>query len=98
MFIRGGSALRPGGGGYFPIKVMGVRLSENSENTPKRYENLVLWLCPKFISTPKRYQFNNNKLYNWHKHISQIDVACVAWRFCLGALRKKAGRNLTAGP
>ena len=37
--------------------------SENFENTPKRYQNLVLWACTKFISTPKRYQFNNNKLY-----------------------------------
>ena len=33
---------------------------------PKRYQNLVLSACPKSISTPKMYQFNNNKLYNWH--------------------------------
>ena len=46
-------------GGHSPIKVTG----ENFENTPKRYQNLVLWACTKFISTPKRYQFNNNKLY-----------------------------------
>ena len=30
------------------------------------YQNLVLRACSKFISTPKRYQFNNNNLYNWH--------------------------------
>ena len=32
--------------------------------TPLRYQNLVLWACPKFISTPERYQFYNNKF--WH--------------------------------
>ena len=32
------------------------------ENTPRRYQNLVLWACPKFISTPKRYQINDGKL------------------------------------
>ena len=94
MFIRGGSAPRPGG--FSSIKVTGVCSSQNFENTPRRYQNLVLWVCPKFISTPKRYQFNINKLYNWHKYIFQIDIACVAWPFWLGALRKKAGRNLTA--
>ena len=31
--------------------------------TPEGYQNLVLWASPKFISTPKRYQINNNKLY-----------------------------------
>ena len=41
------------------IKVTGCS-SENFENAPKRYQNLVLWACPKFISTPKRYKFNNN--------------------------------------
>ena len=96
MFKRGGSAPRPGR--YYFIKVMGVCSSQNFENTPRRYQNLVLWVCPKFISAPKRYQFNINKLYNWHKNIFQIDIACVAWRFWLGALRKKAGRNVTAGP
>ena len=53
-----------GGGGRvrtpFLIKVTGVLIGK-FENTPKRYQNLVLWVCPKFISTPKRYQFNNNK-------------------------------------
>ena len=39
---------------YSPIKVTGV-LVRNFENTPERYQNLVLWACPKFISTPKRY-------------------------------------------
>ena len=38
------------------IKVTGY-LSENFENTSKRYQNLVLWECPKFISTPKRQFF-----------------------------------------
>ena len=39
-------------------------------NNPKRYQNLVLWACPKFISTPKRYQFNNYNLCNWQCNIS----------------------------
>ena len=39
---------------------------ENFENTPKRYQSLVLWVCPKFISTSKRYQFNNNKSNDCH--------------------------------
>ena len=26
------------------------------------YQNLVSWACPKFIFTPKRYQFNNNNI------------------------------------
>ena len=26
-------------------------MSKKFENTPKRYQNLVLWACPKFIST-----------------------------------------------
>ena len=86
MFIRGGSAPRPGG--HSSIKVTGVCSSQNFENTPRRYQNLVLWV----------YQFNINKLYNWHKYIFQIDIACVAWQFWLGALRKEAGSNLTAGP
>ena len=47
-------------GGYSAIIVTGV-LVGNFENTPKGYQNLVLWACPKVISTPKRYQFNNNK-------------------------------------
>ena len=62
-----------GGGGPPPLTPGGTPLyrwrgcsSENFENTPKRYQNLVLWACPNFISTPKSYQFNNNKLYNWH--------------------------------
>ena len=40
--------------------------SEDFENTPKRYQSLVLWACPKFIFALKGYHFNNNKLYNWH--------------------------------
>ena len=48
--------LKFSGGGYSSIKVTGCS-SENFENTPKRYQNFVLWACPKFISTPKRYQF-----------------------------------------
>ena len=47
---------RRGGNSYITVTGMLV------ENTPKRYQNLVLWACPKFISTPKRYQINNNKL------------------------------------
>ena len=53
------------GGGYSPSKMTGL-LVGNFENTPKRYQKLVLWACPEFISTPKRYQSNNDKLYNWH--------------------------------
>ena len=41
--------------GDYPIKVMGVLVGK-FENTPKRYQNLVLWACPKFISTPKIHQ------------------------------------------
>ena len=26
------------------------------------YQNLVSWACPKFIFTPKSYQFNNNNI------------------------------------
>ena len=26
----------------------------------------ILFYGPKFVSTPKRYQFNNDKIYNWH--------------------------------
>ena len=47
-----------GGGGYSPIKVREVLV--------RKLQNLVLWACPKFISTHKMYQFNDNKLYNWH--------------------------------
>ena len=28
----------------------------------KMYQNLVSWACPKFIFTPKSYQFNNNDI------------------------------------
>ena len=52
----GRTGYSPGGEGYSPIKVTGY-LSENFENTSKRYQNLVLWECPKFISTPKRQFF-----------------------------------------
>ena len=33
--------------------------SENFENTRKRYPNLVLWACPKLISTLRVNQLNN---------------------------------------
>ena len=52
-------------GGILPKQMMGCS-AQNFENTPKRYQNLVLWACPKFNSIPKRYQFNSNKLYNWY--------------------------------
>ena len=55
-FFRREKTNRRGGNSY--IKVTGMLV----ENTPKRYQNLVLWACPKFISTPKRYQINDNKL------------------------------------
>ena len=55
--LRGDFYATPGE--YSPINVTGCS-SENFENTPKRYQNLVLWACPKFISTLKWYQFNNN--------------------------------------
>ena len=74
-----------GGGGresYSPIKVSGCT-SENFGNTPKRYQNLVLWARPKFISTPKRYQFNNNKFI------------CIT-NTCFRSIT--LGDNLTAGP
>ena len=29
----------------------------------EKYQNLLLWALPEFISIPKRYQFNYNKLY-----------------------------------
>ena len=42
-----------GGGGAPPKKGAGGVWGKNHEsNTPKRYQNLVLWACPKFISTP----------------------------------------------
>ena len=52
----GRTGYSPGGEGYSPIKVTGY-LSENFENTSKRYQNLVLWECPKFISTPQEAVF-----------------------------------------
>ena len=53
-------------GGVPPYKSDERARRKNFHNTPKRYRNLVLWTCSKFISTPKRYQFNNNKVYIWH--------------------------------
>ena len=44
-------------GGNSHIKVTGMLV----ENTPKRYQNLVLCACPNFISILKGYQINNNK-------------------------------------
>ena len=44
--------------GYYPTKVTGCS-SENFENTRKRYPNLVLWACPKLISTLRVNQLNN---------------------------------------
>ena len=49
-------------------------LSENFDNSPNRYQNLVLWACPKFIFTPKRYQFNNNKLYEGTETTLAADI------------------------
>ena len=39
--------LNLGGEGYSPL--------ENFENISKRYQNLVSWTFPKFISTPKNW-------------------------------------------
>ena len=36
--------------GVFPHKGEGGSRRKHSSNTPKRYQNLVLWACPKFIS------------------------------------------------
>ena len=56
--------MNPGGrGGVLPYKSVRVARRKIWRTPPKRYENLVLRVCPKFISTPtKRYQFNNNKI------------------------------------
>ena len=43
-FARNVTQLPPGGGGYSPMNWRGC-LSGNFENTPKRYQNLVLWAC-----------------------------------------------------
>ena len=56
------TAYSPGEEGYSPIKVTGY-LSENFENTSKRYQNLVLWACPKWadeVIFRKKYQKVSN--------------------------------------
>ena len=52
--------------GVLPYKSDGGARRKISRTPIKATSNLVFRACPKFISTPKRYQFNNNKLYNWH--------------------------------
>ena len=52
--------------GVLPYKSDGGARRKISRTPIKGTSNLVFRACPKFISTPKRYQFNNNKLYNWH--------------------------------
>ena len=53
-----------GGGGYSPTKVTGVLVGKFRKH-PEKVPESFLWACSKFISNPKRYQFNHNKLYNW---------------------------------
>ena len=60
----------PPGENVLPYKSDRGARGKNFKNTPKMYENLVLRACSKFISTPNRYQFNNNNLYNWHCKIN----------------------------
>ena len=51
----------------YPGRLLPCKSDEGAHRKKgKRYQNFVIWACPKFISTSKRYQFNNNKLYNWH--------------------------------
>ena len=54
-----------GPGGYSSHKSYRGAHRKIRERQTERYQNLVLWACPKFISTLKRYHFNNNKFYNW---------------------------------
>ena len=52
--------------------------SENFKNIPKRHQNLVLWACPKFMSTPKRYR----KWY-WLVKACQASNASGSWLISL---------------
>ena len=65
MLTPGGQPGRGGGGGWVQLELTDA-LPVKHKCTPKRYQNLVLQASPKLISTPMRYQFNNNKLYNRH--------------------------------
>ena len=67
LFLSEGRQSKSGarGEGVLPYKSDGGACRK-FDNTPKRYQNLVLSACPKLISTPKRYQFINYKLYDWH--------------------------------
>jgi len=67
-----------GRGGGSPLWKWRGCSSENFDNSPNRYQNLVLWACPKFIFTPKRYLFNNNKLYEG----TETTLAAVILGFC----------------
>ena len=50
-----------GPGGYPSHKSYRGARRKIREHQTKRYQNLVLWACPKFIAILKRYHFNNNK-------------------------------------
>ena len=50
--------------GVLPHKSDGGSRRKILRTPLKRYQKLALWACPKFISTPKRHQFNNEKLCN----------------------------------
>ena len=67
LFLLEGRQSKSGarGEGVLPYKNDGGACRK-FDKTPKRYQNLVLWPCTKLISTSKRYQFINYKLYNWY--------------------------------
>ena len=56
---------RPGKVFPYKAKVMGCSL-EKFENTPERQQISCFMGVSQIHFHPKRYQFNNNKLYNWH--------------------------------
>ena len=60
----------PGGGGHSPIKVTGVLVEKFREHPQKVPESCFMDMSQIHFHPPPplpaRYQFNNNKLYNWH--------------------------------
>ena len=59
------------GGGHSPIKVTGVLVEKFREHPQKVPESCFMDMSqihfhPPPPPLPARYQFNNNKLYNWH--------------------------------
>ena len=56
MFVNNSPTTWGGGGGVKPCKIYGSARWKIFENTPEGYQNLVLWVCLKFLSPTKWYQ------------------------------------------